>query len=121
MQKTLVRSTTWYHGELSILENHKPNPKSVGFTELQSKKLEARLEGTYIPNKVSNEIGQLITESLNRKRNFVKNEMIVKVLDKEHFANNFIKQMENKIGGYENIPKPKKLNNGKYLVAIQIK
>ena len=119
--RQLMSSSTWYHKDIQVLENFKPSIKSVLNADLQEAKLQAKLNGTYIPENKAEEVFNLISNSLERKRNFVKPEYLNKIVSAEHVGNNFIKQMETKLGGYNNIPKPRPIHKGQYLVTIKIK
>ena len=110
MTTKLVSSTTWYHRDIQVLENFKSNKRAVLNYDLQIKKLYTEI----VPAAF-----QLI-ERVKKNPSPSIPRIEVKLLNEKHLAENYINQMEKKLGKFSERPIPGLNKQGKYIVKIQL-
>lgn len=121
MKATFVTSTSHYHHDRkeNVLENFKSNKRAVLNYDLQTSKLESRIQGTLVKKNSYTEIVPAAFKLIER----VKKEPIIKttkietrLFNQEHEATNFINQVE---GKFSKKPVAGLTKQGKYIVKIQ--
>lgn len=122
MTTKLVSSTTWYHRDIQELENFKSNKRAVLNYDLQTKKLEARINGTLIKKRYTEIVPAAfkLMERVKKEASPDIPNIKVKLLKEKHLAENYINQMEKTLGKFSIRPVPGLTKQGKYIVKIQI-
>ena len=124
MKATFVTSTTHYYHDRkeNVLENFKSNKRAILNYDLQTSKLESRIQGTFFKKKSYTEIVPAAFKLIERvKKDLSPNipRIEVKLLNEKHLAENYINQMEKTLGKFSIRPVPGVTKEGKYIVKIQ--